>query len=804
MKRQTAAVDAQHCGDPESSSTETQLDATVYGFPRMGAHRELKLAIESYWAGKVTAAGLRETAAQLRQRHWELMTKAGLSSVPCNDFSFYDSMLDTAVMLGAVPPRHRLPTDFEGDRELAEYFAMARGKAGAEPLEMTKWFDTNYHYLVPEIDEQTVFTLDLTRQLAELHEARALGLSARPVLIGPATFLLLSKASAAASAGFDPASRMPELAVLYVDAIAQLNRAGAQWVQLDEPVLCEDLGDDVLAQIAQVYSRIGSAIGRPELLVTSYFGNVGTTITVLRDMPVEAIGLDFTGEGTRNTQLIAAAGGLAGKQLLAGVVDGRNIWRTDLRAAFGLLTELSQLADRVGVTASCSLLHVPADLRTETGLDPEVSGWLAFAAQKLDEIVTLSIAQLDGADAAAQEFAESDRVASDRRSSGRTSNIGVRDRLASLPGAHRAPYADRRSAQQSRLRLPVMPTTTIGSFPQTDEVRSARARMRSGAITGPEYETLMRKQIAAVIELQLELGIDVLVHGEPERNDMVQYFAEQLEGFATTSHGWVQSYGTRCVRPPILFGDVMRPAPMTVTWSSYAQSLTARPVKGMLTGPVTILCWSFVRDDQPLADTARQVALAIRDEVQDLEAAGIAVIQVDEPALREGLPLRQDKRPSYLQWAVEAFRLATSGVRSDTAIHTHMCYADFADVLPAIVDMDVDVISFEAARSGMEIAEELAGVQFAAGVGPGVWDIHSPRVPDSAEMQAKLERILRSLPARQVWVNPDCGLKTRSSGEVREALTAMISAAECARSRALAEAGLPVGKKWHKHDVTSG
>ncbi len=785
MKRQTPAVNAGHRGDPAGSPTETQLDATVYGFPRIGAHRELKLATESYWAGAVSAAGLRETAAQLRQRHWELMTKAGLTSVPCNDFSFYDSMLDTAVMLGAVPPRHRLPTDFEGDRELAEYFAMARGKAGAEPLEMTKWFDTNYHYLVPEIDEQTVFTLDLTKQLGELREVQALGLSARPVLIGPATFLLLSKASTAASAGFDPASRMPELAVLYVDAIGQLNRAGAAWVQLDEPVLCEDLGEDVLAQIAQVYSQIGSSSPRPELLVTSYFGNVGTAITVLRDMPVEAIGLDFTGEGTANTGLIAAAGGLPGKQLLAGVVDGRNIWSTDLRAAAGLLAELSPLADRVGVTASCSLLHVPVDLRTETGLDPEVSGWLAFAVQKLDEIVTLSVAQLHGVDGVGREFVESDGVASDRRSSQRTSNIGVRDRLASLPGDHRAPYADRRSAQQSRLGLPVMPTTTIGSFPQTDEVRSARARMRDGAITGGEYETLMREQIAAVVELQLELGIDVLVHGEPERNDMVQYFAEQLEGFATTSNGWVQSYGTRCVRPPILFGDVMRPAPMTVTWSSYAQSLTAKPVKGMLTGPVTILCWSFVRDDQPLADTARQVALAIRDEVQDLEAAGIAVIQVDEPALREGLPLRQDKRPSYLAWAVEAFRLATSGVRSDTAIHTHMCYADFADVLPAIVDMDVDVISFEAARSGMEIAEELAGVQFGAGVGPGVWDIHSPRVPDSAEMAAKLERILRSLPATQVWVNPDCGLKTRSSGEVREALTAMISAAEYARSRAL-------------------
>lgn len=763
--------------DPTLFPVENELNATAHGFPRIGLHRELKFACEAFWKHEIDAAQLQAIAADIRANNWMSMAKAGLTSVPCNDFSFYDSMLDTTIMLGAIPERFQaLQPVSDDEQRLALYFAMARGTAEVEPLEMTKWFDTNYHYLVPEISPQTSFTLDLTKPLAELGEAVALGLCARPVLIGPATFLHLAKPTADSPEDFRPSDRLLELALLYVDAIAQLNRAGARWVQLDEPVLSLDLSDEELAQIQEVYNRIGSAIWRPELLVSTYFGHVGSAIELLRDLPVEAIGLDFTEAGAANLPLLKEACGFGDKILVAGVVNGRNIWRNDLASSLDLLFELESFAESVAVSSSCSLLHVPVDVTVES-FDLQLQGCLAFAVQKVDEIVNLSIGLDNGPSAIEIELEQSAQVAQLRR------ELADRNRteLRELPSRRTSNFSTRAQLQQQRLNLPLLPTTTIGSFPQTRAVRAARAAWVKGAVGNEQYCEVMRAEVQQVIDLQLELGIDVLVHGEPERNDMVQYFAEQLDGFAATTNGWVQSYGSRCVRPPILFGDVSRRSPMTVEWARYAQSLTRQPVKGMLTGPVTILCWSFVRDDQPLRTTALQVAAALRDEVVDLEAAGIAVIQVDEPALREGLPLRLAEQADYLDWATESFRVATSSVRDDTSIHTHMCYAEFNDMLPAIIDLDVDVISFEAARSHLEIASQLRDADFSAGVGPGVYDIHSPRVPTQAEIEAKVRRILKSIPKEQVWINPDCGLKTRDVDEVQAALRNLVNAAIAVR-----------------------
>jgi 5-methyltetrahydropteroyltriglutamate--homocysteine methyltransferase len=756
--------------------TVKPFTTTITGSPRIGPRRELKRATEGYWAGRTSRAELENVAATLRRDTWSQLAAAGLDSVPVNTFSYYDQMLDTAVLLGALPERVQQVSD-----DLDRYFAAARGSADVAPLEMTKWFDTNYHYIVPEIGPDTRFSLHPEKVLAELNEAQEQGIPARPVIIGPVTFLLLSKAVNGAGA---PVERIDELIPLYSELLRLLAEHGAAWVQFDEPVLVTDIYADAAALAERVYTALGSVDKRPAISVVTYFGDAGTALPALARTPIEAIGVDLV-RGSADS--IASIPELANKTLVAGIVNGRNIWRTDLEAALGRLASLLGSVGSLAVSTSCSTLHVPYSLEPETELDDALRSWLAFGAEKVHEVAVLARALRDGRDAVADDIAASNAAVESRRSDPRLHNDQVRARIKSIAtsgGTERGPAAQRRDAQNERLHLPPLPTTTIGSYPQTSAIRKARAAFRSGDIDQAEYENRMKKEIADVIKLQEDLGLDVLVHGEPERNDMVQYFAEQLDGFFATQNGWVQSYGSRCVRPPILYGDVLRTHPMTVEWITYAQSLTDKPVKGMLTGPVTILAWSFVRDDQPLADTANQVALAIRDETVDLQKAGIAVIQVDEPALRELLPLRDADKQAYLDWAVGAFRLATSGVSDSTQIHTHLCYSEFGEVIGAIADLDADVTSIEAARSHMEVLDDLNSVGFANSVGPGVYDIHSPRVPTTEEIAKSLRAALKAVPAERLWVNPDCGLKTRNPDEVSASLTNLVAAAQEVRAGA--------------------
>ncbi|MER6998132.1 5-methyltetrahydropteroyltriglutamate--homocysteine S-methyltransferase [Streptomyces sp. NPDC000410] len=756
--------------------------ATVYGYPRQGQNRELKKAVEGYWKGRVTADALERTARDLRRSNWQQLADAGVHEVPTGDFSYYDHVLDTSVMVGAVPARHRAA--FAADA-LDGYFAMARGTEDVAPLEMTKWFDTNYHYLVPELGPDTVFTADCAKQVGELGEALALGLSPRPVLVGPVTYLLLAKPAPGVAAGFEPLTLLDRLLPVYAEVLAALRDAGAEWVQLDEPALVQDRTPAELNAAGRAYRDLGALTHRPKLLVASYFDRLGDALPVLAKAPVDGLALDFTDAASANLDALAAVGGLPGKRLVAGVVGGRNIWINDFEKSLATLGTLLGIADRVDVSASCSLLHVPLDAAAERDIDPQVRRWLAFARQKTAEIVTLAKGLAQGTDTIAAELAANRADLASRAGSAITHDPAVRERVAAVTdadGRRSQPYSARAAAQRTRLGLPLLPTTTIGSFPQTTELRTTRADLRAGRLDTAGYEDRIKAEIRDVIAFQEKTGIDVLVHGEPERNDMVQYFAEQLTGYLATQHGWVQSYGTRYVRPPVLAGDISRPEPMTVRWAAYAQSLTDSPVKGMLTGPVTMLAWSFVRDDQPLGDTARQVALALRDEVNDLETAGSSVIQVDEPALRETLPLRAADRADYLAWATESFRLATSGVRPDTQIHTHMCYAEFGDIVQAIDDLDADVISLEAARSHMQVARELAGHGYSREAGPGVYDIHSPRVPDVSEAAALLRKGLEAIPAERLWVNPDCGLKTRGWPETRASLDNLVAAARAVRA----------------------
>ncbi|MFG2290413.1 5-methyltetrahydropteroyltriglutamate--homocysteine S-methyltransferase [Streptomyces sp. NPDC048595] len=765
-----------------TKSAAAAARATVYGYPRQGPDRELKKSIEGYWKGRVTADALRATAAELRRTAWQQLAGAGLDEVPTGDFSYYDHVLDTTVMVGAIPHRHR---DAVAADPLDGYFAMARGTQDVAPLEMTKWFDTNYHYLVPELGPDTVFTADSAKQVAELKEALALGLTARPVLVGPVTYLLLAKPAPGVAAGFDPLTLLDRLLPVYAEVLADLRAAGAEWVQLDEPALVQDRTPAELNAAARAYRELGTLTDRPRLLVASYFDRLGDALPVLAKAPVEGLALDFTEAAAANLEALAAVGGLPGKRLVAGVVNGRNIWANDLEKSLATLGTLLGLADRVDVSASCSLLHVPLDAAAERDIAPQVLRWLAFARQKTAEIVTLAKGLTHGTGAITAQLAATRAALATRANSPITHDPAVRARTGAIGerDARRSqPYAERTTAQRAHLRLPLLPTTTIGSFPQTGELRTARADLRAGRIDTTGYEERIKAEIQEVLSFQEKAGLDVLVHGEAERNDMVQYFAEQLTGYLATQHGWVQSYGTRYVRPPILAGDISRPEPMTVRWTAYAQSLTDRPVKGMLTGPVTMLAWSFVRDDQPLGDTARQVALALRDEVGDLETAGTSVIQVDEPALRETLPLRTADRPAYLAWATEAFRITTSGVRPDTQIHTHMCYAEFGDIVQAIDDLDADVISLEAARSHMQVARELAAHGYPREAGPGVYDIHSPRVPSPEEAAELLRTGLKAIPAERLWVNPDCGLKTRGWPETRASLENLVAAARTVRA----------------------
>ena len=754
--------------------------AHTLGFPPLGAGRELKRATESYWSGKVARDALLKTGAELRARHWRLQQAAGLDLVPSNDFSYYDRMLDTCTLVGAVPKRYGW---VGGPVDLDTYFAMARGaqQGGRDvtAMEMTKWFDTNYHYIVPEFEPAQAFRLSSSKPVDEFQEAKALGIHTKPVLIGPVTFLLLGKAR---TARFDRLSLLDALLPVYAEALSRLGAAGATWVQLDEPCLALDRTPAERAAFVRAYRFLAERVPKVKLLVATYFAGLDDNVPTALELPVAGLHVDATrapGQLDAFLRTWPAGGGREGKILSLGVIDGRNIWKADLSAALHQLEEALERAGaaQVWVAPSCSLLHVPIDLELEKRLDAELRGWLAFAKQKLAEVVILTRALRDGRDSVAAELDGNARALATRRQSRRTHDPAVRQRVrgATERDMRRAsPYVERRKKQ---LRLPLFPTTTIGSFPQTAEVRAARRKLHEGTLSTADYEAFIADQITRTLKLQEELGLDLLVHGEFERNDMVEYFGEQLHGFAFTEHGWVQSYGTRYVKPPIIYGDVSRPRPMTVRWSTFAQSKTARPVKGMLTGPVTILQWSFVRDDQPRAETAKQLALAIRDEVKDLEAAGIRVIQIDEPALREGMPLRRAEWPGYLEWAVNAFRLATAVVSDATQIHTHMCYSEFNDVLRVIEKMDADVISIENARSGSELLEGFKEYKYPNEIGPGVYDIHSPRVPSTPEIVQALKRMREVLDDRQIWVNPDCGLKTRGWEETLSSLRNLVQAA---------------------------
>ena len=763
---------------------------TILGYPRIGRRRELKKAVEAFWAGTIDAAELEAAAADLRAATRERLASLGLgrddSSIP-ESFSYYDQVLDAAIAVGAVPERFRRLQDESGHVDLAGYFTIARGEGEDAPLEMTKWFDSNYHYLVPEIGPDTAFTLHADRILAEFAEAKAAGFLTRPVIVGPVTFLLLAKAADGAPEGFRPIDRLDDLVPVYAALLAELGAAGAAWVQLDEPALVSESIDEsrdrVVEAIGEAYDALGSSEQRPSIFVAAPYGALGDALPALAAAPVEAISFDLV-RGTAPEQLDPATEeSLAAKTLVAGVIDGHNIWRGDLAHAFERADALRSLSGDVAVSTSTSLLHVPHDVEDETELDPRLVSWLAFADQKVAQVATLARGLAEGREAIEGELDAASAALADRAGAPGVRLPSVRARLAGLADRDfaRAGY-DERVAAQETLDLPELPTTTIGSFPQTADIRRARARLLKGELTDAEYRGLMREEIERVIRLQEELGLDVLVHGEPERNDMVQYFAELLDGFAVTQHGWVQSYGSRCTRPSILWGDVSRPQPMTVEWSTYAQSLTEKPVKGMLTGPVTILAWSFVRDDQPLGDTARQVALALRDEIGDLEQAGIRVIQVDEPALRELLPLKLADQPAYLDWSVGSFRLATGGAAPATQVHTHLCYSEFGVVIDAIRNLDADVTSIEAARSRMEVVDDLSTSGFDHGIGPGVYDSHSPRVPSAAEVQSLLERAVAEIPASKLWVNPDCGLKTRGYEETVASLEHIIQATRAVRA----------------------
>ncbi|XP_054818120.1 5-methyltetrahydropteroyltriglutamate--homocysteine methyltransferase [Prosopis cineraria] len=755
----------------------------IVGYPRMGPKRELKFALESFWDGKSSAEDLKKVAADLRASIWKQMADAGIKYIPSNTFSFYDQVLDATALLGAVPPRYGWTG---GEIGFDTYFSMARGNASVPAMEMTKWFDTNYHFIVPELGPDVNFSYASHKAVDEYKEAKALGVDTVPVLIGPVSYLLLSKPAKGVEKTFSLLSLLPKILAIYKEVIADLKAAGASWIQFDEPTLVLDLDPHKLQAFSEAYSELESSLSGLNVLIETYFADIPAdaykTLTSLKG--VTAYGLDLV-RGTQTLNLIKA-GFPSGKYLFAGVVDGRNIWANDLAASLSLLHDLEGIVgkDKLVVSTSCSLLHTAVDLVNETKLDDEIKSWLAFAAQKIVEVNALAKALSGGKDEAF--FSANAAALASRKSSPRVTNEAVQKAVASLKGSeHRRAtnVSARLDAQQKKLNLPILPTTTIGSFPQTVELRRVRREYKANKISEEEYVKFIREEIRKVVELQEELDIDVLVHGEPERNDMVEYFGEQLAGFAFTVNGWVQSYGSRCVKPPIIYGDVSRPKAMTVVWSSMAQSMTKRPMKGMLTGPVTILNWSFVRNDQPRSETTYQIALAIKEEVEDLEKAGISVIQIDEAALREGLPLRKSEQAHYLDWAVHSFRITNVGVKDTTQIHTHMCYSHFNDIIHSIIDMDADVITIENSRSDEKLLSVFReGVKYGAGIGPGVYDIHSPRIPPTEEIADRINKMLAVLEKNILWVNPDCGLKTRKYAEVKPALTNMVVAAKVIRN----------------------
>ena len=767
--------------------------AANLGFPRIGRRRELKAALEAFWAGKSDEAMLLEQARALRQGHQALQGACGMGHIPCHDAPLYDHVLDHATMFGAIPVGYGWAG--MGAVSLATTFALARGARGTEAeraagivagvpaLEMTKWFDTNYHYLVPRLSAETRFVLTVNRPLELYAEALAEGRRTRPVLLGPVTFLLLSKMED----GSDPLALLPRLLPVYAEVLRGLAAAGCAWVQVDEPILATDLPPGAAEAVRLAWRAMADAAPGLNLLLASYFGPMADHLELALSLPAAGLHLDLV-RGAADLEAVLAAGLPRERWLSCGVVDGRNVWRTDLRGAFRRLEHVAQArggADRLMVAPSCSLLHVPVDLGQEDALDPALKGSLAFAVQKLGEVRMLTLGLEQGEGAIAGALGASDAALATRRAHARVNDPAVAARLAVVTpemARRAAPYAQRGEAQAARLKLPAFPTTSIGSWPQTAEVRRARAAHARGALDAAGYDAFLLAETEAAIRWQEEAGVDVLVHGEFERNDMVKYFGEQLSGYAFTRHGWVQSYGSRCVAPPIIWGDVSRPQAMTVDWWKRAQAMTPRPVKGMLTGPVTMLHWSFVRDDLPRETVCRQIALALRDEVVELEGAGCAIIQIDEPAFREGLPLRKADHAEYLRWAVECFRLSACGVADETQIHTHMCYAEFNDIIAAIAAMDADAISIETARSRMELLEAFESFDYPNAIGPGVWDIHSPRVPQADEMTALLRRATQSIPAERLWVNPDCGCKTRGWAEVRPAMANLVEAARQLRA----------------------
>ncbi|POR51163.1 methionine synthase (B12-independent) [Paraburkholderia eburnea] len=753
----------------------------ISGFPRIGAQRELKFAQEAFWRGEIDEARLHDVGAGLRARHGLMQREAGLDFVCAGDFAWYDPMLSMSALLGALPERFGFDAR---TLTLAQYFELARGNASQPALEMTKWFDTNYHYIVPEIGPDTRFDGGVEWFYEEIGEAQALGRPVKPVLIGPITWLWLARSR---TPGFDRLFLLPRLLVRYARILETLKARGIDWVQLDEPALCCDLEEDWAAAFSAAYEALGEC--GVKLLVGTYFGSAAQRAALVAALPVQGVHIDLV---RAPEQLDVWRAALRDDQMLsAGVIDGRNVWRADLAAIADTLQDThAQFGERLWIAPSCSLAHVPVSLAGERKLSAQIKSWLAFATEKLAEVSAVALALEDRAAAQPQLDAASAALAA-RATSAAVVNTLVQKRTAAVDAAmaqRKSPFAVRERVQRDALRLPLMPTTTIGSFPQTVSIREARAAYRRGDLRALDYLERMREETARSVRQQEALGLDVLVHGEAERNDMVEYFAEQLWGFAVTENGWVQSYGSRCVKPPLIYGDVYRPEPITVEAIRYAQSLTTRPLKGMLTGPVTLLQWSFVRDDQPRATTALQLALAIRDETLDLEKAGIGIVQIDEPAFREGVPLRRDGSAAYFEWAVRAFRVASSGVSDVTQIHTHMCYSEFNAVLPSIAALDADVITIETSRSVMELLDAFGDFEYPNAIGPGVYDIHSPRVPQTDDMVRLIERACETIPAARLWVNPDCGLKTRAWAETEAALRNMVSAARVLRERYAANA----------------
>jgi len=759
------------------------------GYPRIGGNRELKKACEQYWSGKTSVKNLLQVGKNLRQQNWQLQKKAGIDLIPSNDFSFYDHVLDMSLTVGAIPERYHNVILNKNNSEIDLYFAMARGyqKDGLDitAMEMTKWFDTNYHYIVPEFQKNQEFKFFSTKIIDEFYEAKQLGIITKPVIIGPVSYLLLGKEK---EQGFHRIDLLIKLLPVYIDILKKLEALNVEWVQFDEPYLALDLSQNEKEAFVYTYSEIKKQFPQIKTILANYFDCYGDNLKTALSLPVNALHLDLVRCPSQLDDILNENSFLsANTHLSLGVVDGRNIWKNDFQNSLTLINKAIDKigAERILIAPSCSLIHCPCDLDLETNeetLTPEIKQWLAFAKQKIDEVVTLKqLASREENKTTLEKLKANQAAIESRKVSKLIHNAQVKERVKAITeqdAKRKSPFAIRKSKQQKALNLPLFPTTTIGSFPQTTEVRSWRAKFKKGELNQHQYDDLIKKEIEKAIRWQEEIGIDVLVHGEFERNDMVEYFGEQLAGFVITQNGWVQSYGSRCVKPPIIFGDVHRPKPMTVQWSKYAQSLTSRLVKGMLTGPVTILQWSFVRDDQPRSETCTQIALAIRDEVCDLEKANIKVIQIDEPAIREGLPLRKADWQNYLQWAVRAFRISASGVKDETQIHTHMCYSEFNDIIQNIADMDADVITIECSRSQMELLDAFADFKYPNDIGPGVYDVHSPRVPSKTEMVTLLEKAKAVIPAEQLWVNPDCGLKTRHWEETKKALVEMVAAAK--------------------------